>query len=86
MSTKWNWVYAVPPKRRPPQGSAAAKHAPAGYAGFALAPAVARRRSRWVFRKKTEIQMPRLGPDRHKSALRHRDALRHIDEVERDTS
>ena len=39
-----------------------------GFAGFALAPAAARRRSRWVFRKKMEIHMPKFGPDRHKGS------------------
>jgi len=55
-------------------------------AGFALAPAAARRRSRWVFRKKMEIHMPKLGTDRHKGEPLHRDALTQIDDVERDCS
>jgi len=61
---------AVPPRQRPPQGAAAqeppdalARRGPSparrpGCAGYALAPAAARRRSRWVFRKKMEIHMP----------------------------
>jgi hypothetical protein len=53
-----------------------------GCAGFALAPAAARRRSRWVFRKKMEIRMPKLGPDKHKDLLLDRDTLTHIDKVE----
>jgi len=45
-----------------------------------------RRRSRWVFRKKMEIHMPKLGPDRHKGSPRHRDALTRIGDVEPDSS
>jgi hypothetical protein len=86
MTAKANWICVVPPQRRRPQGSAASKRATAGSAGFALAPAAARRRSRWVFRKKMEIHMPKLGTDRHKGAPLHRDALTQIDDVERDSS
>ena len=52
------------------------KHRRTGCAGFALAPAAARRRSRWVFRKIMEIHMPKFGPDRHNGSPPHRDALR----------
>ena len=71
MSTKANVMCVVPPKRRP------------GYAGFALAPAAARRRSRRVFNSKMEIRMPKPGPDRYEGRPRHRDAPAHIDNVER---
>jgi hypothetical protein len=53
---------AVPPTRRP------------GCAGFAVAPAATRRRSRWVFRKNMEIHIP--------DPYSHRDALTRITRVE----
>lgn len=86
MRMKPNLMCVVPPKRRPPQGSAASSTRRPGYAGFALAPAVARQRSRWVFRKKMEIHMPKLGPDRHKGSPRQREVLTHIGDAERGSS
>jgi len=73
----------VPPKRRLPQGSAGRSTRRTGCAGFTLAPAAARRRSRRVFRKIMEIHKPKFGPHRHNGSPPPRDALTRFGKVQR---
>jgi hypothetical protein len=57
-----------------------------GYAGFALAPAAARRRSKWVFGKKNGDPHAEARARQAQGSPRHRDALTHIGDAKLDAS
>ncbi len=76
-------MHVVPPTQRPPQGSAASKHAAARLRRLCPCPGRRPAAVEMGLQKEMEIHMPKLGPDGRKGSARHRDALMRVDKAKR---